>query len=106
MRALGLRKALLPVAVIALATTATLVSGVASGTPAPQREQRAAGTFPALKLSTAVSGLTQPWDVKLLPHSRILITERETRRLRVKDGGTLRTVKFPSSSVWASGETG
>ncbi|GAB3996577.1 PQQ-dependent sugar dehydrogenase [Nocardioides marmoraquaticus] len=61
---------------------------------------------PALRVSTVVGGLSQPWDVAPLPDGSLLVTERDSRRLlRVVDG-VARPVSYPSSSVWVSGETG
>lgn len=64
-----------------------------------------AGTFPQLRVRTLARGLSIPWDVQQLPGRRLLITERSGRVL-LRDGATLRRVRFPSSLVWASGETG
>jgi glucose/arabinose dehydrogenase len=41
-----------------------------------------------------------------LGYGQLLITERTTRRLLLWDHGTVRPLSFPSSAVWASGETG
>jgi len=63
-------------------------------------------TSPALVVTTVVRGLDIPWDVKPLPNGRLLITERDTRRLLLWNGSSLRGVRFPSASVWSRGETG
>ncbi|WP_167736208.1 PQQ-dependent sugar dehydrogenase [Nocardioides sp. 503] len=62
---------------------------------------------PRLVVTKRVAGLSKPWDVKPLPGGRLLVTERETARVIVagKRGGK-RVVRFPSSKVWHSGETG
>jgi aldose sugar dehydrogenase len=61
---------------------------------------------PALRVTTEVSGLSQPWDVKQLPSGHLLITERETRRIWVRDGSGLHALSFPHGNIWVSGETG
>jgi glucose/arabinose dehydrogenase len=53
-----------------------------------------------------VRGLNLPWDVKPIPGGRLLITERSTKRLLLWYRGHLQRVRFPASTVWASGETG
>ncbi|MCW2867357.1 MAG: PQQ-dependent sugar dehydrogenase [Marmoricola sp.] len=73
-----------------------------SAGPAPA----AAPVVPHLTVTTLASGLDIPWDVQPLPDGRLLLDERTSRRLLLWDAGTLRPVSFPSSSVWASGETG
>jgi len=69
------------------------------------RQARAAA-FPALTVTRQVRGLATPWDVQRLPHGRLLISERDNRRLLLWRAGRKRVVRFPSSSVWASSETG
>lgn len=92
---------------IACAAVAALVipsdSPVRAAEPAVGRPT----AIPTLLVSNAVTGLDVPWDVKVLPGGRLLLDERIKRRLMVVRGGT-RTVLsgFPSSRVWASGETG
>ncbi len=67
----------------------------------------AAAKVPALRVTRMVRGLNQPWDVKTIPGGRLLITERESKRLLLwSPGGRLSRVRFPASTVWASGETG
>ena len=61
---------------------------------------------PTLSVRTIASGLDIPWDVKPLPDGRLLITERTTKRLLLWDRGAVSQVAFPTSRVWASGETG
>ncbi|HEX2895460.1 MAG TPA: PQQ-dependent sugar dehydrogenase [Marmoricola sp.] len=65
-----------------------------------------AGAFPALHVSRPVGGLQTPWDVQQLPHGRLLISERDTRRLLLWHRGRTRVLHFPSARVWASSETG
>ena len=61
---------------------------------------------PALKVTRVVTGLDIPWDVKPLKRGRLLITERTTKRLLTWRKGKLRQIAYPSSTVWAAGETG
>ena len=67
---------------------------------------RAAVAGPNLRVSTLVSGLSHPWDVKSIGSGRLLITQREPARLTVATAGTTRDVDFPSDRIWVSGETG
>ena len=62
--------------------------------------------MPGLRVTRVVGGLDIPWDVKPLPQGRLLITERTTKRLLTWRKGHLRRIAFPSSTVWARGETG
>lgn len=65
-----------------------------------------AGKTPALRVRRQVTGLANPWDVQPLDRGRLLITERDSARVLLRDGGETRPVRFPSDSVWVSGETG
>jgi glucose/arabinose dehydrogenase len=64
-----------------------------------------ASAFPALTVTRKVRGLETPWDVKRLPHGRLLISERDTHRLIIWRRGHKHQVRFPAH-VWVSGETG
>ncbi len=64
-----------------------------------------AAAIPRLKVTRQVTGLTIPWDVQVLPGHRLLVGER-SGTLIVWRAGVKRVISFPSSSVWASGETG
>jgi aldose sugar dehydrogenase len=66
----------------------------------------AAASFPALAVRRQVRGLATPWDVQRLPHRRLLISERDNRRLLLWRAGRTRVLRFPSARVWASSETG
>ena len=66
----------------------------------------AAAADPALQVTTVASGLSLPWDAQPLPDGRLLVTERDTKRLLLVDGGTVRPISYASGTVWASGETG
>lgn len=65
-----------------------------------------AAAVPELQVTREVTGLRLPWDVQVVGPGRLLVTERETRRLLLRTGGSLVDVEFPSEQVWASGETG
>ena len=88
-----------------------LLTLVLTGTPAvaitapPDAGEERRAT-PRLKVTKRVIGLSNPWDVKPIGNGRLLITERDTARLIVAGKGGKRVVKFPSRSVWVSGETG
>jgi len=93
---------LLLCSVLALPASA---SAQASGN-APAAEASRTAAFPALKVVRQVGGLATPWDVQLLPKGRLLISERDNRRLIRWRAGKKRVLRFPSESVWASSETG
>lgn len=82
----------------AMPSDAPATSAARAGAERPQ--------LPALRVTRAVTGLQQPWDVQALGRGRLLITERETRRLLLSEDGATRRVSFPRNSVWVSGETG
>lgn len=62
--------------------------------------------FPGLNARRQVTGLSNPWDVQTIGRGRLLITERDTGRLLLHEGGSTHRVEFPSDRVWVSGETG
>ena len=67
----------------------------------------AAPTVPPLRVTRMIRGLDLPWDVKPITRGRLLITERTSKRLLLwSPGGHLNRVRFPTSTVWTSGETG
>lgn len=99
--------ALLCALLAAVAAAPVSPAGAAAGAgAAPEREEAARGTFPGLHVRTVVSNLDIPWDVQQLPGGPLLITERESRKLWVKDGSGKHSVTFPNGNIWASGETG
>ena len=53
-----------------------------------------------------MTGLSNPWDVQPIGSGRLLITERDTGRLLLRENRNTRQVQFPSNRVWVSGETG
>ncbi len=83
---------------------ATHVDRTSSSSHAASRAQ--AKPVPGLRTYRMVRGLNLPWDVKYTRGGRILITERASKHLLTWRAGKLRQVRFPSSTVWASGETG
>lgn len=62
--------------------------------------------LPSLAVTRQVVGLTIPWDVQQLPKGRLLVSERDTRRLIRWRAGRKRVLHFPSNRVWAGSETG
>lgn len=75
--------------------------------PGTARAAQAAATYPTLSVTRVAVGLDIPWDVKPITRGRLLITERSTKRLWLRvPGHRKQRVRFPSASVWASGETG
>ncbi|HWI44351.1 MAG TPA: PQQ-dependent sugar dehydrogenase [Nocardioides sp.] len=53
-------------------------------------------------------GLDHPWEVRTLPGGKLLVTQRNRRTLTLvnPESGHRRNVEFPSTRVWANGETG
>ncbi|MDP2774454.1 MAG: PQQ-dependent sugar dehydrogenase [Nocardioides sp.] len=96
MRSLGLG--------VLLTLVLTGTPAVATTAPPDSGDERRA--TPRLVVTKRVTGLSNPWDVKPIGNGRLLITERDTRRLIIAGKGGKRVVKFPSRSVWVSGETG
>ena len=94
---------------VPLVLVATSVSASAC-----RRDDRAASqtrasqalAVPTLKVTNEVTGLAHPWDVKQLPAGPLLITERNTRRILVRDASGLHALSFPNGNIWVSGETG
>lgn len=95
---------------IAVATLlgAPAPQGLPTTDAAPTSDSRttASARTPPLRVTTVARRLDIPWDVQQLPSGRLLVTERSARRLLTVHRGRVRVVGFPSSSVWASGETG
>ncbi len=117
----GYRDEMRPVLSAALLVlTASLLLDPAAGVPTaapavavhpgsgPGRDPVAArvAASPKLRVSTLVSGLNHPWDVKSIGSGRLLITQRDPARLTVAARGATRDVDFPSDRIWVSGETG
>ena len=73
--------------------------------PSASEPSRAAA-FPTLAVRRQVGGLATPWDVQQLPKGRLLISERDTKRLILWRHGKKRVLRFPSKRVWSSSEAG
>ncbi|MBB3044118.1 PQQ-dependent sugar dehydrogenase [Nocardioides soli] len=65
-----------------------------------------AAAYPPLAVKRLVRGLDHPWDVRVLGRGVLLYTQRDRATLGVWDHGRRHRVRFPSGSVWVSGETG
>jgi glucose/arabinose dehydrogenase len=78
----------------------------AKARPRPATQRASASTVPTLRVRAIAHGLDIPWDVKPVGKGRFLITERTSKRLLLLHKGKLRRVRYPSSTVWARGETG
>src|SRR3954454_9502231 len=94
---------------MATALVVALTLAPASARSAPDIEQtrqahRAA--YPHLVVRRLVTGLDHPWDVRSIGHGRLLYTQRDRASLTVWSHGRQHRVRFPSRSVWVSGETG
>src|SRR6478609_2336610 len=72
----------------------------------PDHQSRERAAYPALKVKRLVTGLDHPWDVRSLGGGRLIYTQRERATLTVWSKGHKHRVRFPSSEVWVSGETG
>jgi glucose/arabinose dehydrogenase len=98
------------VAVVAAALTLLATAGpaVAGRTAAPPGApiSATAKAAPALTVTRQFRNLEHPWDVKPIGDGRLLVTERDSRRLLVWSGGRLRSLSYPRGIVWVSGETG
>lgn len=99
------RLAVLPVLVLVAALLSAATAGAeraAGGRDAPARD------VPALRVQVVASGLDHPWEVQQLPNGYLLVTQRERRTLTLVNPATRakRNLVFPSSKVWARGETG
>jgi aldose sugar dehydrogenase len=107
-----MRPIVLGVAGVVGAVALTLPTLPAS--PAPAHETAsvrpakvAAPHVPALRVTRLVRGLNLPWDAKQITLGRVLITERESKRLLMwSPGGGVSRVRFPTSTIWVGSETG
>lgn len=81
---------------------------LAAPPPAGAAEQGAAprAPLPTLRVSTALDGLEQPWDVQPLGGGRFLVTERDRRQVTLFSASSSRQLTFPRDEVWSAGETG
>ncbi len=62
--------------------------------------------LPSFKVRRIAKGYSHVWDVKSIGSEGWLFTERDSAKLRLLHGGRARGVRYPSSKVWVSGETG
>ena len=90
----------------AVCATTVLAGPLSAPAQSAGTTQAKAKPVPALKVTRMVTGLNVPWDVKYTRGGRVLITERESKHLLTWRAGKLRRVTFPSSAVYANGETG
>ena len=92
---------------LCLALLAPVTPGSATVQDATPPSAASAPTrLPALQATRQVTGLSNPWDVQPIGGGRLLITERDTGQLLLRQDGSTRQVQFPSDRVWVSGETG
>lgn len=88
-----------------LALVASLLGAPGSGVAEPPAARAAA--VPRLSVRVLASGLDHPWEVRALPSGYLLVTQRTRRTLTlVGPSGAHRNIAFPSTQVWANGETG
>ncbi|MCB0908639.1 MAG: PQQ-dependent sugar dehydrogenase, partial [Nocardioidaceae bacterium] len=110
-----------PVSAVALTAVFALSPSLACSAPADDAPTRggtpgaSAGTagvpgtaakVPAFTVKRMVKGYSHVWDVASVGSEGWIFTERESAKVRIVKGKAVHNVKFPSSSVWASGETG
>ncbi len=100
-----MRLLLLPALTLALLAPVAPTAPAVAETTAPLVAQ-AERKVPKLKVSRIVTNLDHPWDVRALPGGALIFTQRDRATLSVFRHGKVHRVKFPSSSVWVSGETG
>jgi aldose sugar dehydrogenase len=97
---------------LAVATTLTTAPAPAGavqadpGQPGSTQVARERAAYPTLAVRRLVTGLDHPWDVRSLGGGRLLYTQRDRASLTVWKAGRKHQVRFPSGSVWVSGETG
>lgn len=96
---------------VVIAGTAALAGAACAQTrpsadPGRASSSHRAALLPPLQVTRIASGLDIPWDVKSIGDNRLLITERDSKRLLLWKNGTVSPVSFPASTVWTSGETG
>lgn len=105
-----MRRIVLAVAGVVGASAIALPLSVqpASSTPTtPSAHPAKRLAVPTLRVTRMIRGLDLPWDVKPITHGRLLITERDAKRLLMwVPGGHVYRVGFPTSTVWTGSETG
>ena len=95
-----------PAASAATASMAAASAGTAEPATTAQATDVARKPMPRLKIKRVIRNVDHPWDVRSLPGGSLLFTQRDRATLSVLKNGKVRRVRFPSSSVWVSGETG
>ena len=92
---------------ILIALTAALLAPVAHAQTAQTSPAAHRAKPPALHVTRLVRNLDHPWDVRPIGGGRLLYTQRDRAAVSIWDGSRQRVIKrFPTSSVWVSGETG
>lgn len=91
---------------LASSTALALVASLGAGPGATAA--RGVDPLPSFEMSYLTGGpsLRHVWDVKSIGNGRFLLTERDTAKLWLANRGRLQRLRFPSRSVWVSGETG
>lgn len=80
--------------------------GGSEGATQGTRPADAGRAVPGLRVEVLADGLDHPWDVKPIGGGRLLLTQRDRATVSLWEDGEVRTLDFPSDSVWVSGETG
>jgi len=91
---------------IAAAVAALVITPAAAPAAAPASDRAERAAYPALQVTRLVTGLDHPWDVRPIGDGRLLFTQRDRATLSLWEDGHTRRLRFPSSQVWVSGETG
>ncbi|MCX6399203.1 MAG: PQQ-dependent sugar dehydrogenase [Propionibacteriales bacterium] len=94
--------------IVVLPCLALLVALISPLGPSGSALAPEAAPAAAFRVDVIATGLDHPWEVQQLPSGHLLVTQRSRRTLTVVNvsNGNKRDLTFPSSSVWASGETG
>ncbi|MFC7496068.1 MULTISPECIES: PQQ-dependent sugar dehydrogenase [unclassified Nocardioides] len=91
---------------LTIAVLLCLPATPAATTAAPDGASADRAAYPKLAVKRLVRGLDHPWDVRTLDRGVLLYTQRDRATLSVWDHGRKHRVRFPSGSVWTSGEAG
>ncbi|MBA2952205.1 PQQ-dependent sugar dehydrogenase [Nocardioides sp. MAH-18] len=91
---------------LATLVAALVITPAAAPAAAPDLDRAERASYPALQVRRLVTGLDHPWDVRPIGGGRLLFTQRDRATLSVWEDGRTRSLAFPSSEVWVSGETG
>lgn len=88
-------------------TAARPSPGVAAATGATERAAAGRARPPRLRVGVVARGLDIPWDVRPIGGGRLLVTERDRKRLLLLPRrGPMREVRLLGGRIWSSGETG